>query len=143
MVWILSGRLQNPTVILSQFHHPPDTLEKRENDVQASQKAPQMTLKWSPKSSQGSNGRPSRNMHRHGRIACPPPLEELHFRSFFKDPTNITNKYLETRQFEQSASKLPQKGVSFRDKNIPQRTFWGPWALLGSKWVPGQPKLPK
>ncbi len=31
---------------------------------------PKLNLKWS----QGNNGRPLRNMHRHGRIACPPPL---------------------------------------------------------------------
>ena len=35
--------------------------------------APKITPKWSPKWSRGNNGRSSRNMRRHERIACPPP----------------------------------------------------------------------
>ena len=41
--------------------------------------APKMTPKWSLKWSQSDNGRPLRNMHRHLRIAHPPPLGELNF----------------------------------------------------------------
>ena len=51
--------------------------------------SPKLTPKWSPKWSQGNNGRPLRNMHKHGWIACPPPLGEPHFSSSFKDPNNI------------------------------------------------------
>ena len=44
--------------------------------------APKTTPKWSPKWSPSNNGRSSRNMRRHERIACPPPPGELRFRSF-------------------------------------------------------------
>ena len=43
--------------------------------------APKMTPKWNPKWSRSDEGRPSRNMRRRGRIACPPPGEPR-FRSF-------------------------------------------------------------
>ncbi len=44
--------------------------------------APKTTPKWSPKRSRSDQGRPSRNMRRRGRIACPPPLGSSVFAPF-------------------------------------------------------------
>ncbi len=54
--------------------------------------APKMTSKWSPKWSRSDEGRPSRNMRRRERIACPPPPGELRVRSFFRDRQKGTQK---------------------------------------------------
>ncbi len=48
--------------------------------------APKMTPKWSPKWSRGNNGRSSRNMRRHERIACPPPPWGAPFSLIFLRP---------------------------------------------------------
>ena len=53
--------------------------------------APKMLPKWSPKRSQVDHCRPSRNIRRRERIACPAPLGELHFRSFLRGRKNTTN----------------------------------------------------
>ncbi len=64
--------------------------------------APKMTPKWSLKWSQSDNGRPLRNMHRHLRIAHPPPLGELNFTAS-----------LETEKSNQkSRTKLPFQNVA-------------------------------
>ena len=67
--------------------------------------APKMTPKWSPKWSQVDNGRPSRNMHRRRQIACPPPLGELHFHSFFRVHKNITKHDFKKVRFKKHAPK--------------------------------------
>ena len=61
--------------------------------------APKITPKWSLKWSQSDNGRPLRNMHRHCRIAHPPPFGELHFHCLFRVPQKVTKKHLKKSHF--------------------------------------------
>ena len=75
--------------------------------------APKMTPKWSPKWSQSDNGRPLRNMHRHCRIAYPPPLGELHFHCFFRVPQKVTKKRLNKYNFEKLAPNWTKKCPSW------------------------------
>ncbi len=49
-----------------------DQGDKKKNTV--ANLASKIVQKWSPKWSRGDAGRPLRDMRRHDRIACPPPL---------------------------------------------------------------------
>ena len=98
--------------------------------------APKMTPKWSPKWSQSDNGRPLRNMHRHCRIAYPPPLGELHFHCFFRVPQKVTKQRLKKNHFEKKCAKLDQKvpllGARPKEKWV---SFFG-FVCSGGAWEP-------
>ena len=106
--------------------------------------APKMTPTWSPKWSQSDNARPLRNMHRHCRIAYPPPFGELLFHCFFRVRKKVT--------------KNPLHGgtiLKFWCPNGPKVTRLGPilgaHGLLTAPWeplgclcgAPGGPRSPK
>ena len=100
--------------------------------------APQITPKWSPKWSQGNNGRPLRNIHRHGRIACPPPpIGELHFSSSFKDQKTYNkniHKSIAIREKKKCCSKMTSNRTTyFGGTKISQNGHLGD---LGLCWGP-------
>ncbi len=92
---------------------------------------PKMAPKWSPKWSQGRNGRPLRNMHRHRRIACPPPLGELNFRSLFQDAKYRTTNSTQHTTIQQTCSKRLSKGVPFSGKTSNKSDMFWTLAPLG------------
>ena len=83
-------------------------------------RVPKMTPKWSPKWSQVENGRPSRNMHRRRQIACPPPLGELHFHSFFRVRKISQTHAFKKVRFNKHAPKLPPECPSGDPKRRPK-----------------------
>ena len=97
--------------------------------------APKMTPKWSPKWSQSDNGRPLRNMHRHCRIAYPPPLGELHFHSFFRARQNHKQSHKKGpfRKFgAKLGPKVPLLGSRPHEKWV---SFFGIFCT-GGPWEP-------
>ncbi len=63
-------------------------------------RSPEMTPKFIPKWSQGNNGRPLRNMRRHGRSACSPPSG-----SSILAPVSKTPKISQTNTQDRGNSK--------------------------------------
>ncbi len=100
--------------------------------------ASKMTPKWSPKWSQSDNGRPLRNMHRHCRIAHPPPILTA-----FLETEKVTKKHVKKSLFkiwrQTGPTSAPPGGAVHAGEGL---LFWS-FLLRGALGAPFEHRAPK
>ncbi len=67
------------------------------------------------------------------------PLGELHFSSSFKDPKQITKKYIKTLQFKNNAPTKPHSS----ENTAKIKSVWCAGKKFSWPWVPSPKPLPK